>query len=88
MATATKWTSALLGEFCSTAGFKLGFVPADELLVPPEHNFFVDHHELADPPQPDSVDADAFATVPNGLEVTALHRFLAPRFDAGALPHP
>jgi len=69
MATATKWTSALLGKFCSMAGFKLGFVPDEALVVPPKRNVFVEQsykqHELADPPQTDSVEADAFAMVPD-----------------------
>ena len=84
MAISTKWTSELLGDFCSSADFKLGFVPADELLVPPQQNSFVDHHDLVDQPQPDSVDG-AFASVPDDPEVTAaLHRFFARRFDAAA----
>jgi len=51
LATATKWTSELLSDFCDTADFNLGFVPDAALLIPPEQNFFVDHHELANPPQ-------------------------------------
>ena len=76
LATATMWTSELLGEFCSTAGFKLGFVPDEALLVPPQKNVFVKHHELENPPEPlGSVDADAFAAVPDqSAEVTSLFR--------------
>ena len=84
LATATKWTSELLSDFCDTADFSLGFVPDAALLIPPAQNFFVDHHELAEPPQSNSA-ADAFATVPetsgNAEEVTAalLRRCLALR---------
>ena len=84
LATATKWTSELLGDFCDTADFSLGFVPDAALLIPPAQNFFVDHHELVEPPQSNSA-ADAFATVPetsgNAEEVTAapLRRCLALR---------
>ena len=41
LARATKWTSELLGDFCDTADFDLGFVPDAALLIPPEQNFFV-----------------------------------------------
>jgi hypothetical protein len=41
LAFATKWTSELLGDFCDTADFDLGFVPDAALLIPPEQNFFV-----------------------------------------------
>jgi hypothetical protein len=63
LATATKWTSELLGDFCDTADFSLGFVPDAALLIPPAQNFFVEHHELVEPPQSNSA-AGAFATVP------------------------
>jgi hypothetical protein len=84
LARATKWTSELLGDFCDTADFSLGFVPDAALLIPPAQNFFVDHHELAEPPQSNSA-ADVFAAVPetsgNAEEVTAalLRHRLAPR---------
>jgi len=66
MATATKWTSELLSEFCATADFELGFVPDEALLIPPQQNFFVDHHELETLPQSNPVDAFASAPSPAG----------------------
>ena len=48
LATATKWTSELLGDFCDAADFDLGFVPDATLLMPPEQNYFV-----ADEPRSD-----------------------------------
>ena len=54
LATATKWTSELLGDFCDTADFSLGFVPDAALLIPPEQNFFVaDAPEHAPPSNKD-----------------------------------
>ena len=41
LATATKWTSELLVDFCDVANFSLGFVPDASLLMPPEQNYFV-----------------------------------------------
>ena len=35
LATATKWTSELLVDFCDVANFDLGFVPDASLLKPP-----------------------------------------------------
>ena len=51
LATATKWTSELLVDFCDVANFSLGFVPDAALLIPPEQNVYVDHHELIDAPK-------------------------------------
>ena len=93
LATATKWTSELLGDFCDTADFSLGFVPDAALLIPPAQNFFVEHHELVEPPQSNSA-AGAFATVPetsgNAEEVTAapLQRCLALRCSPPCMSHP
>ena len=85
--TATSWTANLLSEFCSTAGFKMGFVPDKALLVPPHKNVYVDHHELANPPQPDSVDASASA--PDTVRATCLDCFLSvPPCRCRPLPHP
>jgi len=54
LAFATKWTSELLGDFCDTADFDLGFVPDAALLIPPEQNFFVaDAPEHAPPSNKD-----------------------------------
>jgi len=36
----TAWTSEQLVSFCDTAGFHLGFVPSEALLLPPRHNVF------------------------------------------------
>ena len=51
LATATKWTSELLVDFCDVANFDLGFVPDAALLIPPEQNVYVDHHDLIDEPK-------------------------------------
>ena len=51
LATATKWTSELLVDFCDVANFDLGFVPDAALLIPPEQNVYVDHHDLIDAPK-------------------------------------
>ena len=67
LATATKWTSELLSDFCDSAKFNLGFVPDAALLIPPEQNVYVDHHELVDPPQSNS---DILGDV-DSAEVTA-----------------
>ena len=93
LATATKWTSELLGDFCDTADFSLGFVPDAALLIPPAQNFFVEHHELVEPPQSNSA-AGAFATVPetsgNAEEVAAapLQHCLALRCSPPCMSHP
>jgi len=60
LAFATKWTSELLGDFCDTADFDLGFVPDAALLIPPEQNFFVaDAPEHAPPSNKDVLLGDA-----------------------------
>ena len=51
LATATKWTSELLVDFCDVANFDLGFVPDAALLIPPEQNVYVDHYDLIDEPK-------------------------------------
>ena len=67
LATATKWTSELLVDFCDVANFDLGFVPDAALLIPPEQNVYVDHHDLIDEPKSN---ADALGDA-DSEEVTA-----------------
>lgn len=64
LATATKWTSELLGDFCDAADFDLGFVPDASLLMPPEQNYFV-----ADEPR--SNEELLLGDTERGSEVTA-----------------
>ena len=37
---AVQWPSKHLSEFCEGAGFELGLVPHDTVLLPPSNNFY------------------------------------------------
>ena len=71
LATATKWTSELLVDFCDVANFDLGFVPDAALLIPPEQNVYVDHYDLIDEPKSN---ADVLGDVDSEQVTAALLR--------------
>ena len=85
LATATKWTSELLSDFCDTADFNLGFVPDAALLFPPAQNVYVDHRELANPPQSnaDALLGDAERETAD-VKAALLRRF--PALSFGSFP--
>ena len=73
---AVQWPSKHLSEFCEGAGFELGLVPHDTVLLPPSNNFY---------------DNDAFSRLersdaeqPLAAERAALERLLGLPDDMGA----